>query len=82
MVVYEEMLLLSVPTPTGKLQLNRNGDTAYLRRERISGTEYGREGIQSFLGPHCGSPSMPAGRGHRSVVQNNSKGRLPREVNR
>lgn len=57
MEVYKETLLLCAPTATGKLQSNRNGDAVYLRRERTSGSsesEYGREGIQSFLGPHCG----------------------------
>lgn len=42
----------------------------------------GGKGSKVSWVPTVGSPSMPAGRGHRSVVQNNSKGRLPRQVNR
>lgn len=36
-------------------RLNRNGGVAHLHGERITGSsrsEYGKEGIQSFLGPH------------------------------
>lgn len=52
-----------LPMNTGELQENRNSGMAYLGRKRISGSQtlgVKQEGIQSFLGPHCGKFTQPA----------------------